>query len=154
MESYSYREDSGSRSVEASRSVRRQTSYRESGKYTHPTDSSYEENRFISQSGRTDIVCTLCREILQTQSDIQAHLASPMHLDMVVRYPTLPLQDILIPEHHDSSFNLEQNQDHSFTLEQNQDHRGIFTEFGSSMTQAVDHLIAVSCTTVEIDLHL
>lgn len=43
-------------------------------------------------------VCTLCSTRLPTYQQVQAHLMSGGHLDMVVRNPAVSLQDVIVPE--------------------------------------------------------
>lgn len=83
-------------------------------------------------------MCTLCQETLFTNYDVQAHLASPRHLDMVVQYPMIPLQDILVPANQSESPEM-------FNTEKKDDGKAILEELESSLgTEAVSNILMVS----------
>ena len=137
MKPHSFMRDTGDHrdeDVRRSRSVNHPR-YVERGQYNYSVGGVQDENP--SRSRRkvmATTTCTLCQEVLHSQRDLQAHLASPIHLDMVVRYPMLSLQDILISELGDTSF----------TLEPSQDGREIFAKLGSSMLQSIGDMHVVS----------
>lgn len=132
MKSNSYRRESGGYLAEDGRRSRsgRQTRYVEA----RAVGGFRGENRSRSQTKAiASTTCTLCHETLRTNRDLQAHLASPVHLDMVVRYPTMSLQDILISEEDNTSFGLEQSRDG----------RDVVSELGVNMSQALGHMLMV-----------
>ena len=112
------------------------------GSFQNETNPSYQQSRnsssvqqSIPQSVPAGTVCTLCQETLFTNYDVQAHLASPRHLDMVVRYPMIPLQDVLIPA---SSVD-------GSEMFQSQDGKEILEELESSLgSEAVSNILMVS----------
>lgn len=131
--------DSGGRRAEDDRRNRgtHLPSYKE--QYTRPVGGFQGENSFRSRAKppQTSTTCTLCRETLRTHYDLQAHLSSPTHLDMVVRYPMIPLQDILISEPNVESRN------EIYSSEQNQDGGDILAVLGSPMTQVLNQILMV-----------
>lgn len=65
-----------------------------------PEDSHYTLHSSHVQTERPveSQICTLCSVRLQSYWQVQSHLMSRQHLDMVVRNPELSVQDFIVPE--------------------------------------------------------
>jgi len=72
------------------------TAYQGEQSSYHPSRNSASHHS-VPHADPTGTYCTLCRDTLYTDYDVQTHLASPRHLDMVVQYPMIPLADVLVP---------------------------------------------------------
>ena len=59
--------------------------------------SSTRSSASVPHADPTGTFCTLCHDTLYNDYEVQTHLASPQHLDMVVQYPMIPLADVLVP---------------------------------------------------------
>lgn len=65
--------------------------------YYQSRGSSAQSSDRDTQAMADGTFCTLCQVTMYTNYEVQDHLASSQHLDMVVQYPMIPLTDVLVP---------------------------------------------------------
>ena len=64
---------------------------------TYPGSTGSRDNTLPMTSGGS-VRCRLCDISLHHEQAVQDHLASRMHLDMIIKHPELPFQDLLVLE--------------------------------------------------------